>query len=143
MRRGRPGDDPRDPSFIPEAGELSRKAWKIYLAELSEEGVELFDDASAGKLVQRSFKLAEIFLRYQSHRVAQLAAQDRDEPGDVEGDEDEAEESDAAADSSPGSPAGEGGSAEPSDPAEDLPPSEAEIDIVAAEADDSFDDDRY
>jgi hypothetical protein len=139
MRRGRPNDDPRDPSFTPDAEELSRKAWKIYLAELSEEGVELFDDASAGKLVQRSFKLAEIFLRYQSHRVAQLAAQDRGEPEDIEGDEGDAEEGEGAAEAG----ASEGASSDASEPAEDLPPTEAEIDIVASEADDSFDDDRY
>jgi hypothetical protein len=43
--------------------ELCKKAWDIYLAEVSEEGVELFPDNDARELARRSFRLAEIFLQ--------------------------------------------------------------------------------
>ena len=43
--------------------DLCRKAWDIYLAEVSEEGVELFPDNDARELARRSFRLAEIFLQ--------------------------------------------------------------------------------
>lgn len=42
--------------------DLCRKAWEIYLAEVSEEGVELFPDNDGRELARRSFRLAEIFL---------------------------------------------------------------------------------
>ena len=41
----------------------AKKAWDIYLAEVSEEGVELFPDNDARELARRSFRLAEIFLQ--------------------------------------------------------------------------------
>lgn len=43
--------------------DLCKKAWDIYLAEVSEEGVELFPDNDARELARRSFRLAEIFLQ--------------------------------------------------------------------------------
>jgi hypothetical protein len=43
--------------------DLCKKAWKIYLAEVSEEGVELFPDNDARELARRSFRLAEIFMQ--------------------------------------------------------------------------------
>jgi|GEM_PF-2596659 len=57
------GDSPIDEE------QLKKNAWKIFLAELSEEGVELFDDNSAGELARRSFRLAEVFLRYQTSHL--------------------------------------------------------------------------
>jgi hypothetical protein len=42
--------------------DLCKKAWDIYLAEVSEEGVELFPDNDARELARRSFRLAEIFV---------------------------------------------------------------------------------
>jgi hypothetical protein len=42
--------------------DLCKKAWDIYLAEVSEEGVELFPDNDARELARRSFRLSEIFL---------------------------------------------------------------------------------
>ena len=42
--------------------DLCKKAWEVYLAEVSEEGVELFPDNDARELARRSFRLAEIFL---------------------------------------------------------------------------------
>jgi len=45
---------------------LAKKAWKIYLAEISEEGVALVADQDAQELSKRCFRLAEIFLDEQS-----------------------------------------------------------------------------
>jgi hypothetical protein len=48
---------------------LTKMAWKIYLAEVSEEGVALIGDNDAKDLSRRCFRLAEIFIEEQSrHR---------------------------------------------------------------------------
>jgi len=49
---------------------LCRKAWKIYLAEVSEEGVALIGDQDARELARRCFRLAEIFIEEQARRLA-------------------------------------------------------------------------
>lgn len=51
----------------PEA--LTTKAWKIYLAEVSEEGVALISDQDARELARRCFRLAEIFIEEQARRI--------------------------------------------------------------------------
>ncbi|MGA0853652.1 MAG: hypothetical protein ACO3RK_02425 [Luteolibacter sp.] len=49
--------------------QLEKFAWKIYLAEVSEEGVALVGDHDARELSRRCFRLAEIFLEEQArHR---------------------------------------------------------------------------
>jgi len=48
------------PKHDPEV--LANFAWKIYLAEISEEGVALVDDKGAKELAKRCFALASIFL---------------------------------------------------------------------------------
>lgn len=50
----------------PEA--LSKLAWKIYLSEVSEEGVALVSDNDAKELSRRCFRLAEIFMEEQARR---------------------------------------------------------------------------
>ena len=47
---------------------LATKAWKIFLAEVSEEGVALITDQDARDLSRRCFKLAELFLEEQGRR---------------------------------------------------------------------------
>jgi hypothetical protein len=47
---------------------LSKFAWKIYLSEVSEEGVALIGDNDAKDLSRRCFRLAEIFLEEQNRR---------------------------------------------------------------------------
>jgi hypothetical protein len=47
---------------------LTKMAWKIYLAEVSEEGVALIGDADAKDLSRRCFRLAEIFIEEQARR---------------------------------------------------------------------------
>jgi hypothetical protein len=48
--------------------QLAKFAWKIYLAEIGEEGVALIGDHDARELTRRCFRLAEIFLEEQSRR---------------------------------------------------------------------------
>ncbi|MEI8037084.1 MAG: hypothetical protein WCJ14_01725 [Verrucomicrobiota bacterium] len=61
-----PGHAPRvriDPEV------LATRAWKIYLSEVSEEGVALVGDNDAKDLARRCFRLAEIFIEEQArHR---------------------------------------------------------------------------
>lgn len=45
---------------------LARRAWKIFLAEVSEEGVALIGDQDARELARRCFRLAELFIEEQS-----------------------------------------------------------------------------
>lgn len=47
---------------------LTKMAWKIYLAEVSEEGVALIGDNDAKDLSRRCFRLAEIFIEEQLRR---------------------------------------------------------------------------
>lgn len=47
---------------------LASKAWKIYKAEVAEEGLALINDQDARDLSRRSFRLAEIFLEEASRR---------------------------------------------------------------------------
>jgi hypothetical protein len=54
------------PKIDPEL--LTKMSWKIYLAEVSEEGVALIGDNDAKDLARRCFRLAEIFIEEQSRR---------------------------------------------------------------------------
>lgn len=54
------------PKIDPE--QLTKMAWKIYLAEVSEEGVALIGDNDAKDLSRRCFRLAEIFIEEQTRR---------------------------------------------------------------------------
>lgn len=47
---------------------LATRAWKIYLSEVSEEGVALIGDTDAKDLARRCFRLAEIFIEEQMRR---------------------------------------------------------------------------
>jgi hypothetical protein len=47
---------------------LTKMAWKIYLAEVSEEGVALIGDNDAKDLSRRCYRLAEIFIEEQLRR---------------------------------------------------------------------------
>jgi hypothetical protein len=47
---------------------IAKLAWKIYLAEVSEEGVALIGDNDAKELSRRCFRLAEIFTEEQAKR---------------------------------------------------------------------------
>lgn len=51
-----------------DADQLAKHAWKIFLAEVSEEGLALVSDNDARELSRRCFRLAEIFLEEQGRR---------------------------------------------------------------------------
>ena len=57
---------PQRPKVDPQL--LTKMAWKIYLAEVSEEGVALIGDNDAKDLSRRCFRLAEIFVEEQMRR---------------------------------------------------------------------------
>ncbi|MFM2198521.1 MAG: hypothetical protein RLZZ505_1953 [Verrucomicrobiota bacterium] len=47
---------------------VAKNAWKIFLAEVSEEGVALISDNDARELARRCFRLSEIFLEEEDKR---------------------------------------------------------------------------
>ena len=59
---------PRAPRPQHDPDHLAKNAWKIYLAEVSEEGVALVGDNDARELARRCFRLAEIFMDEQARR---------------------------------------------------------------------------
>lgn len=60
---------PRPPSRIQLDSEaVTKKAWKIFLSEVSEEGLALVSDQDAKEIGRRSFRLAEIFLEEAAKR---------------------------------------------------------------------------
>ena len=68
-RRGRGGEgqEPREGNGQPLSSEIDpeeveKKAWKIFLAEVSEEGLALISDQDAKEISRRAFRLAELFL---------------------------------------------------------------------------------
>lgn len=52
-----------------DAEEIAKKAWKIFLAEVSEEGLALIGDNDARELSRRSFRLAEVFVEEAARRA--------------------------------------------------------------------------
>jgi len=52
----------------PDADKIAKNAWKIFLAEVGEEGVALIADNDARELARRCFRLSEIFLEEESRR---------------------------------------------------------------------------
>ena len=65
-RPPQPQNNSRPPAL--DADAVSTKAWKIFLAEVSEEGVALINDQDARDLARRCFRLSEIFLEERTRR---------------------------------------------------------------------------
>ena len=59
---------PLPPRRKPDPDKVAKNAWKIYLAEVSEEGVALIGDSDARELARRCFRLSEIFLEEAERR---------------------------------------------------------------------------
>jgi hypothetical protein len=59
---------PHKPRRKPDPGKVAKNAWKIFLAEVSEEGVALIADNDARELARRCFRLSEIFLEEEDKR---------------------------------------------------------------------------
>lgn len=53
---------PPKPDHEHDLDQVAKYAWKIYLAEISEEGVAMLDQKAAKELARRCFELATIFL---------------------------------------------------------------------------------
>lgn len=51
--------------------ELSKKAWRIFLGEITEDGLALMDDNSTKEVARRAFRVAEIFLQEEARRANQ------------------------------------------------------------------------
>ena len=54
---------PQAPAPKVDPDELVRRAWKIYLGEVTEEGLALMDDRTAAEASRRAFRVAELFLQ--------------------------------------------------------------------------------
>lgn len=52
-----------------DSDEVSKKAWRIFLSEVGEEGLALIDDHDAREISRRCFRLAEIFMEEASRRT--------------------------------------------------------------------------
>lgn len=61
-RRGRGRRTSRTTPIPVDAKKLASKAWKLYQADIAEEGIALVDDKTGRHLALRSFDLARIFL---------------------------------------------------------------------------------
>lgn len=59
---------PQPPRRRLDPEKVAKNAWKIYLAEVSEEGVALIADNDARELARRCFRLSEIFLEEEDRR---------------------------------------------------------------------------
>ena len=69
--RGKPLENlpqPQKPRRKLDPGKVAKNAWKIFLAEVSEEGVALIGDNDARELARRCFRLSEIFLEEEDKR---------------------------------------------------------------------------
>ena len=60
--RNEPAPQPHKPRRKHDPEQIAKKAWKIFLSEVSEEGVALINDNDARELARRCFRLSEIFL---------------------------------------------------------------------------------
>ena len=70
------GQQPQQPQTTPQVDpqELVRRAWKIFLGEVTEEGLALMDDRTAAEASRRAFRVAELFLiEAARHRPAAAA----------------------------------------------------------------------
>ncbi len=59
---------PQKPRRKLDPEKVAKNAWKIFLAEVSEEGVALIADHDARELARRCFRLSEIFLEEEERR---------------------------------------------------------------------------
>ena len=68
-RKHHSGPQPNTPGSKPDREKVAKNAWKIFLAEVSEEGVALIGDNDARELARRCFRLSEIFLEEEHKRA--------------------------------------------------------------------------
>ena len=81
------GQQPQQPQATPQVDkeELVRRAWKIFLGEVTEEGLALMDDRTAAEASRRAFRVAELFLiEAARHRPAAPVAEETATEPEVE-----------------------------------------------------------
>jgi hypothetical protein len=104
QRRTSSGTTPRRVAEPVNQKSLSKKAWKIFQADIAEEGIALVDDKTGRNLALRSFELARMFLEEEGrHRRSVAAAKEeaRKNPASASrprGDLDEAESDESSSD---------------------------------------------
>ena len=89
------GQQSQQPQATPQVDkeELVRRAWKIFLGEVTEEGLALMDDRTAAEASRRAFRVAELFLiEAARHRPAASVADEMAEESET----DSAEETEQA-----------------------------------------------
>lgn len=89
-RRGGEGQQPQQNGPAPrvDADELYRRAWKIFLGEVTEEGLALMDDRTAQEASRRAFRVAELFLLEAArHRPSQNTPEESEPSAEEETDE--------------------------------------------------------
>lgn len=95
-RNRREGNAPQQPqggSFIEvDPEELRQRAWKIFLGEVTEEGLALMDDRTAAEASRRAFRVAEIFLQESARRDRAASSYAGGAFAPMDDDTDEAEE---------------------------------------------------
>ena len=62
-----------------DVAELKRRAWKIFLGEVNEEGLALMDERISAEAARRAFSVAECFLVEAALRALPEDAQDNDQ----------------------------------------------------------------
>ena len=94
-RRGGEGQQPQQGGNAPrvDAAELTRRAWKIFLGEVTEEGLALMDDRTAQEASRRAFRVAELFLLEAARHkpAADTPAEESESPEEEEPATDETE----------------------------------------------------
>lgn len=95
-RRGGDNQPQNQPFSQPKVDpqELVRRAWKIFLGEVTEEGLALMDDRTAAEASRRAFRVAELFLQEAARHKPTTAAplpESESLPGDEAEDEAPAE----------------------------------------------------
>ena len=85
------GQQPQQPQATPQVDkeELVRRAWKIFLGEVTEEGLALMDDRTAAEASRRAFRVAELFLiEAARHRPSAPVAEEMPEEPEADSAED-------------------------------------------------------
>jgi len=100
-RRNKKGNGSEDRQLMQDAAsfkqldskKVASRAWKMFLAEVSEEGLALMDDQTAREAARRAFRCAEFFMMEESRRKhAQKAASQQQEKAPSAEEEHDSEE---------------------------------------------------
>ena len=68
--RGNRQDSPEEPKVKVDKKIVTKRAWKIFLGEVNEEGLALIGDKEARELAKRSLRVAEIYSLEEAAQVA-------------------------------------------------------------------------